>query len=158
MAINGVLSNAALNKSIREHRAHLHISKSLALAPTFLDAAPTLVKEIGVGLDWQASILWLVNPEQTHLECVGFWEVACDPSPKSQSHDVEVPELSKNLTVSSLRIMSPLASVVELAVMIVDSPLRKLLPERAMLVLTYLRYTSSCGRTSNSSTSGPAQP
>ena len=76
LSVSGVLANAALNRAIREHKAHLHISQALAAATSLAEAAPTLVREIGMGLGWQISALWLVNSEQTHLECVGIWEVS----------------------------------------------------------------------------------
>lgn len=74
MGVMGALTNAALNQSVREHRAHLHISQVLTVASSLREAAPTLLKEIGLGLDWHIAALWLVNPDQPYLECVEVWK------------------------------------------------------------------------------------
>jgi len=86
VAVSGAITNAALNQSVREHRAHVHISQALAIAPSLAEVSSTLVEEIGTGLDWQVSVLWVIHAERMSLTCLGIWNRSPENSQDFAGH------------------------------------------------------------------------
>lgn len=73
ITVMGAIANATLQRSMREHRAHLNISQILSTTDTLERATPTLLHEIGSTMNWQICIMWATDDHSHELYCLGLW-------------------------------------------------------------------------------------
>ena len=74
LSVMGAVKNAAMAQSMREHQAHLNISKTLHVATSLPDVASTLIQKIGIGMDWQFCALWIIDSHSPKFRCRGTWQ------------------------------------------------------------------------------------
>lgn len=66
---------------LRQEVSHA-ITKILAEARTFSEAAPRLLQNLGSSLGWDFAAAWRVDPGSTVLRCIETWEAESAPSPR----------------------------------------------------------------------------
>lgn len=93
LTVMGTLKNAAMAQSIREHLAHLNISKTLHAASSISESASTLIQEIGTGMDWQFSAIWILESDSPTFRCGGIWQ-------DSAGHYNELVQMTQDLRLS----------------------------------------------------------
>ena len=93
LTIMGVLKKAAMAQSMREHLAHLNISKTLHATSSLSESASTLIQEIGTGMDWQFSALWILESDSKNFRCEGVWQ-------DSAGHYNELVQATQDLRLS----------------------------------------------------------